>query len=292
MNNDLIIEELIQNEITRRCSLLDKIEHHQKGEVPSQLLAENNIVSGESGIYRNVTHTRSISNQYDNSNCGVTVALRHTGGMYPDDLFDEGLIYHYPKTKRKGHDLPEINATKICLELSIPIFVILEGSSESTKNVKLGWIEDFDDKSETFLVSFKKSSINDFRDLSSIPFKLATHETDKFTKTKRRSNQAKFRYNTMKRYGPKCAVCSVTIKEMLHAAHLKEKKNNGTDDPRNGLILCLNHHAAFDSSLFSINPDDLSLFYEIDGLDISEKFLNTDTKKFPHKKALMSRWKK
>ena len=32
----------------------------------------------------------------------MTVSVLHTGRHYPDELSDEGLIYHYPQTDRSG----------------------------------------------------------------------------------------------------------------------------------------------------------------------------------------------
>tara|TARA_Y100000588_G_C13508028_1_gene608181 strand:+ start:247 stop:495 length:249 start_codon:yes stop_codon:yes gene_type:complete len=46
---------------------------------------------------------------------------------------------------------------------------------------------------------------------------------------------------------------------MLQAAHIVPKEFDGTDDPRNGLMLCANHHAAFDANLFAIDPDTLEV---------------------------------
>ena len=46
---------------------------------------------------------------------------------------------------------------------------------------------------------------------------------------------------------------------MLQAAHIVAKEFDGTDDPRNGLMLCANHHAAFDAKLFTIHQDTLKI---------------------------------
>ncbi len=44
------------------------------------------------------------------------------------------------------------------------------------------------------------------------------------------------RFSVFKRYGAKCAVCSVSRSEMLQAAHLRPVSEKGSDDPRNGLV--------------------------------------------------------
>jgi predicted restriction endonuclease len=63
----------------------------------------------------------------------------------------------------------------------------------------------------------------------------------------------------LQRYGARCAVCDVDVVEVLDAAHLCSKRNGGTDDPRNGLVLCATHHRALDAGLFAIDPDDLTV---------------------------------
>lgn len=57
---------------------------------------------------------------------GVTVGLLHTGRHYPDDISDDGLIYHYPKTGRgPSRDAAEVAATKNAASLKLPVFVVL-----------------------------------------------------------------------------------------------------------------------------------------------------------------------
>jgi hypothetical protein len=86
----------------------------------------------------------------------IAVSILHTGEHYPDDLSEEGLIYHYPETRRPpGRDRSEIDATKAAAELKLPIFVILSEPSDPTlRRVRLGWVADWDDASKQFLVLF------------------------------------------------------------------------------------------------------------------------------------------
>lgn len=57
---------------------------------------------------------------------GVTVGLLHTGRHYADDLSEDGLLYHYPKTNRgPGRDQSEVESTKWANRLALPIFVVL-----------------------------------------------------------------------------------------------------------------------------------------------------------------------
>src|SRR5262249_52607636 len=69
-----------------------------------------------------------------------------------------------------------------------------------------------------------------------------------------RPGQQRFRFQVLKEYRPKCAVCSISHSLLLHAAHLCGKAAKGSDDWRNGLPLCATHHLAFDANLFAIVP--------------------------------------
>ena len=57
------------------------------------------------------------------------------------------------------------------------------------------------------------------------------------------------RFDLLKNYGSKCALCSISNEKLLAAAHIRPKDNQGSDDWRNGIILCANHHLAFDNNL-------------------------------------------
>lgn len=68
-----------------------------------------------------------------------------------------------------------------------------------------------------------------------------------------------FREVLLTEYNYSCAICEMKfVVDNLHeaqAAHIVPKKQNGTDDPRNGLTLCRAHHWAFDSGLFTLASD-------------------------------------
>ncbi len=79
--------------------------------------------------------------------------------------------------------------------------------------------------------------------------------------------QQRFKFQVFKRYGPRCAVCGLQILALLQAAHIVPKERQGADDPRNGLVLCANHHLAFDTNLFAIEPDSLRICYQQANID-------------------------
>ena len=111
-----------------------------------------------------------------------------------------------------------------------------------------------------------------------------------------RPKQKIFREKAIRRYGAFCAVCGLKVVELLEAAHIISKKDKGSDDPRNAIILCCLHHKAFDSGLFAIEPSTLAIHYNPKGpksLDLKIKY--DDIKyldKKPHLVVLEWRWGK
>jgi putative restriction endonuclease len=95
--------------------------------------------------------------------------------------------------------------------------------------------------------------------LEAAPFTLFGAEGAKRASVRVRPGQQRFRFQVLKEYGPKCAVCSISHSLLLHAAHLCGKAAKGSDDWRNGLPLCATHHLAFDADLFAIDPDTLEI---------------------------------
>src|SRR6266478_1858406 len=56
--------------------------------------------------------------------------------------------------------------------------------------------------------------------------------------------QQRFRFHVLAKYGPQCAVCSISHPQLLKAAHMRGKADQGCDDWRNGIVLCATHHDA------------------------------------------------
>jgi hypothetical protein len=86
----------------------------------------------------------------------------------------------------------------------------------------------------------------------------------------------------------------VGVLELLDAGHLRPKSEDGTDDPRNGLIFCPTHHRAFDAGLFAIEPGSLRIVYRDDGpnasrLGIEHESLQCLSRK-PHSEAVQWLW--
>lgn len=275
----------------------DLIERGGPRDVEPGLLRELGVYGGAQGIWVDKQRTKQI----DEAPLGATVAVLHTGTSYDDDFSEEGVIYHYPQTARgAGRDAAEIDATKAAARLVLPIFVVrYTGPGRSLRSVYRGWVEDWDDESHLFLISFSDTApVTTPADADEPPFQMA----DKSAGTKReisaRLGQQRFKFRVLKRYGPRCALCGLDVAELLDAAHLCSKKDCGSDDPRNGLVLCALHHRAFDAGFFAVEPTSLELQYRPEGPDRQRLCVTVDglrhLPRHPHREPLewlWARWK-
>jgi hypothetical protein len=224
--------------------------------VSPSLIKTLRIHRGEQGIFRDQKVTADLTVGHT----GVAVGVLHTGRLYSDDLDEEGLTYHYPVTNRGRRDSNEIASMKACRDLGVPLFVVIKPyPSATTRNVRLGWVEEYKDSIGMLLVTFSDSSVPPSQDfvetVEEAPFLLQQKRKDKRRNTKVRPNQVRFRFHVFKRYGNGCAVCEIRHPNLLEAAHLCPVEYDGSDDARNGLVFCLTHHRAFDKALFKIKPD-------------------------------------
>lgn len=126
----------------------------------------------------------------------------------------------------------------------------------------------------------------DFRAFSS---NLQSH----YRQVKQRAKQRRFRQEVMNSQGHACAVCDLAIPSILDAAHIVEKEKDGTDDPRNGLVLCALHHRMFDRGFFVVHPASLEVSplppYTLAELRITRSDIGHLPNK-PHRTALDWRW--
>ncbi len=110
---------------------------------------------------------------------------------------------------------------------------------------------------------------------------------------RQRGLQQTFRKAVMDSHGARCAVCDLALPAVLDAAHIIPKEENGSDDPRNGLTLCVLHHRMFDAGLFGIEPATRMLKvrggYSPDDLRITRPGIG-HLKPGPHADALRWRW--
>jgi len=285
----------VSDEIKWRYDLLSEIGGKSANyAIDPTFLRDWRIYGGQQGIWMDKQRTAALT---DDGN-GLAVSLLHKGNIYPDDFDETGVIYHYPVTNRpKSRDIGEIEAVKNCNRLRVPVFVITVSQLEPSKrDVYFGYVTMWDDRAKVFIVEFgmDETAIADHEVDS--PFELKAREPKTTYEATKRPDQAAFRIAVIRRYGAQCAVCEMTVIDLLDAAHLVSKAEDGSDDPRNGLPLCALHHRAFDKGLFAINPDTLTLITRQNGPDRSEMAITKDDlghlRAKPHQSALEYRWAK
>jgi hypothetical protein len=287
----------VTDEFARRESMWRRLEEHggPNGVAPA-VLRELGIYGGAQGVWVDNSRTSQLTED----GVGVTVGLFHTGSSYPDDLSEDGVIYHYPKTGRSaGRDAAEVASTKAAGRLGLPVFVISYPTPHSTKrNVDLAWVEGWDDQASLFLITYgtKQPSLLTETHDDDEPFSLFGNTNTERREVTVRKGQQRFKFCVFQRYGPRCAFCGLAVLELLDAAHIGPKKEQGSDDPRNGLVLCPNHHRAFDAGLCAVNPDTFEIQSKDGGpsavdLQIANASL-AHLRQRPHKEALEWRWQR
>jgi hypothetical protein len=193
---------------------------------------------------------------------GITVGVLHTGKHYDDELDEQGGCYHYPNTQNRGVDLGDVEGTKNCRRLELPLFIVMKRGS--LRDVYLGWVTAWDDQREVFFVEYAEAQppiikLEDDQAPADASFVLFQKKKSKERMSKSRGGQAKFRFQVARRYGEICALSGLRVPQLLDAAHIVPDSKGGTNDPRNGLMLSANLHRAFDRKLLAIHPESLQV---------------------------------
>ena len=264
-------EDPIAAEYRRRTKMWSKLRKAggPRG-VGAGLLRELRIYGGGQGIWVDKATTGSVSP--DGS--GVAVGLLHTG-EYCNDLSADGAIYRYRRTARPpSRDVQEVSAVKNAGLLGLPVFVVTTaGPARSLRDVRVGWVEDWDDAGMAFLVTFgtiRRPIPCIAQDLGRL-FAPVERPGDRLAKAPRRaSSEARFRFGVFRRYGRQCAVCDMAVPELLHIIRLRPAPSEVHDDPANGLVLCALHQRAYELGLFTIDPFTLHITIPSDGPSAAE----------------------
>jgi putative restriction endonuclease len=217
------------------------------------LLREMGLYGGAAGIWVDKATTGGICET------GIAVSVLHTGKHYDDDVDDQGVIYHYPTTKRHpSFDDSEINSVKQASVLQIPIFVIL--NKGKFRHVRRAWITDHDDVNRLFLLEFGESQPEQIAiEIDMNPFKAKSARKLSVDQIMRVERSPRFKFEVVKRHSGRCVVTGLGVIEMLDGAHVVPVSEGGSDDPRNGLLLSASHHRAYDKHLWCINPKTLEI---------------------------------
>lgn len=222
-------------------------------DIPAHVLRDTyRIFGGAARIWVDRERTSKISNDAS----GITVSVFQKDTTSRDDLSESSVVFPYPVTNRRGdQDRHEIIATKNAKKFNIPVFVITLSKKDPTRrDLKKGFVRDWDDVNQTFLIESGKipEHTKDGSFSEEIPFRL--NQKRKRSLSSRNEMNPRFSFDVFKRYGRCCAVCTMNIGGLLSAAHIKPASENGSDDPRNGIPLCQNHQAAFHKFYFTIRP--------------------------------------
>lgn len=265
-----------------------------ESQVSPQRLRDLGIYGGQQGIWVDKNRTQSILND----KFGIAVSVIHKGDRYPDDFDETGVIYHYPNTDRpRSRDLGEVEAVKNCSRYNLPIFVIRVSLENSrSRDVFIGYVTYWDDESEVFIIEFGERVVGDIDQADEKNFQVKDDVETRIYVTRTQSRDAGFRIASLRRYGTKCAVCDINVVDLLDAAHIVPKSENGTNDVRNGIVLCCLHHRAYDRGLFAINPNSLEIVPIPKGpslkmIGVIHKSI-AHLKNLPHTDALEFAWQK
>ena len=110
---------------------------------------------------------------------------------------------------------------------------------------------------------------------------------------KERERDHRFRTKLFALYGEICAFCDLDVPLALDAAHVVPKHENGSDDPRNGLVLCAVHHRVYDANGVGIDPNDLAIVpsssWDLRRLRVTRSSIS-HLATHPHVDALRLRW--
>jgi predicted restriction endonuclease len=253
-------------------------------DIPAHVLRDTYRIYGGAGrIWVDRERTGKISNDAS----GITVSLFQKDTQSRDD--ESSVVFPYPVTNRRGgQDDHEITATKNAKKFNIPVFVITTSKKDPTRrDVKKGFVRDWDDSNRTFLIECGRvpEYTKDGAFSEEIPFSL--NQKRKRSGSSRTEITPRFSFDVFKRYGRCCAVCSMKVGGIVAAVHIKPVSENGSDDPRNGIPLCQNHHAAFDQCYFSINPGSYQIVTSENGP--SRKDLEIEDEDISKLKALPDR---
>ena len=246
------VDQKVQREHSRRMKLWEKLEAGDLTSISPKTLNDLRIYRGQAGIYSDKIETGLLTDD----DTGVAVSVLHSGLHYPDDVDPEGLLCHYPQTERSpAHDKGEIAALKNARLFGLPVFTIIRHNDK--REVRLSWVEGWDDDQKVFLIVHGGTApaVEPVDEIDTTKFVPTTQQGPSVTTNRNsRPGQQRFKFKVEGRYGQHCAVCNWDVENVLEAAHIIAKADNGTDDPRNGLPLCPNHHRSFDALLWGIDP--------------------------------------
>ncbi|MBN1219727.1 MAG: HNH endonuclease [Anaerolineae bacterium] len=226
------------------------------------------------------------------------------GSIYEDKdefvFLDDGRWLMTYSPRKGGLEIPDNVALANCMQDKVPVGVIAQITPKTHKKsgstyqiLGLGIVTDYNpiqdvfeiqsidwdtlenvtsimkDEEERYQVQLYAQLANEFR-----PFVKEELVTYSVSAPKR---EASFRKVLLQEYQYTCAICNLKFKldnlVEAQAVHIVPKKENGTDDPRNGIAMCRTHHWAFDNGIFSLTNNREII--------LSEKIYQAELSNFP-----------
>jgi putative restriction endonuclease len=184
----------------------------------------------------------------------VTTAPPQTGKRRPyDDQLDVAsrtILYHY---RSAAIDQPDNRALRAAHALQVPL-IYFHGIAPGQYMVVQPVFATHDDPAARVVMLEVGLPITDLRGegLTSDPDvrAYALHEV------RTRLHQHRFRFDVLRAYRNRCAVCALREPALVQAAHIVEDvAPTGVAAVVNGLALCAIHHLAYDRNLMGIDPE-------------------------------------
>jgi hypothetical protein len=259
-----------------RDSVLTELDASSGQIVPAEFFRRKRTNKTVKGLYEYHNLVRGI---YKPKGCDLaTTVLQTLTGPYRDSLNYKGpsnWSLEYVQ-QGKGASAWDNLSLERCVERA-PVGVIVQESSKRSRGGSrykiwgLGKVNSYDNNTGVFSISRWTGSMKTRRvkvperDIAAQERLLRKLLAKRFrpfegskppTWVKRRAREEAFRRYVMMIYDGKCGACGsrwmVDGRFESQAAHIIPKSEKGTDDPRNGIALCLFHHWALDRGLFSI----------------------------------------
>lgn len=290
----------VEEERQRRLSIFKKLPGDGISRiVDATTVSELKIYRGGSGVW----YDKDITGLLVPDSPGVTVSVLHTGSAYPpNQLFQDGILYPYPSGESSSiRGRNSIDATKTAGRLRIPVFTVAYTKRNSPeRRVSVGWVEGWDDNLSRFLIAFgydpPPQLIHEVS-VDALPFSWSKPNRKQLRQSVAvRSGEARFHFQVMRRYDGICCMCEFKVQEMLSAVHIRPRSEGGNDDPRNALLLCPLHAAAFKQAVVAIEPETWEMQCIHNGPSLAElgivKDSLADISLKPHADAVRWRWGK
>ena len=290
----------VEEERQRRLTIFEKLAGEGISRiVDAATVSELKIYRGGSGIWYDKGMTGSLVSESP----AVTVSVLHTGSSYSrNQLFPDGILYPYPfGGLSPTRDQNSVEATKTAARLRVPVFTVAYTKPNSSeRSVSLSWVEGWDDKLSQFLITFgydpPPQLIHEIS-VDTLPFSWQSPNRRQLRKSGAlRPGETRFHFQVIRRYDGVCCMCEFKVQEMLVPVHIRPSSDGGTDDPRNALLLCPLHVAAFTQGLVAIEPETWVLCSMDQGPSLTDLGVTKDSLSSmefkPHAEAVKWNWSK